>query len=267
MKEKILNKINQLKSVISKKLPRNSKIFNLKNFKILASLLFIVVSGVLSVSYILSWQFNGFEKVGEFINSKPELYGYSLKIMVILSLLFWAIFRKTFLSISIFYSIITVVMFINSEKMRSRNIPFMPEDLAMSGEAGALSSMVNYQNLFFTLAMISTFFAISFTLSKFWKKIPSYKISNKILIPTQLIFVIFLSFSLVQNTDFLRTKISNQGTFVKVGWLNSNIDFTNPAYNYESNGFIVGTISSLQSKIQEEPKGYSKEKIEKIIEK
>ena len=160
-------------------------------------------------------------------------------------------------------------MYINTEKMASRNTPFLPEDLAMSGEAGGLASMINLErflNMLFTIAII---IIITIIVNKISKKIWHFKFSKKqkiaIFIP-QIALILICAHFLNLHTLEIRN-LSGKGTFIKVENLETSIDFTDQAYNYRTNGFILATISNLQTKTQKQPEGYSKEAVQKIVQK
>ena len=169
----------------------------------------------------------------------------------------------------ILFSLATIVMYINTEKMASRNTPFLPEDLAMSGEAGGLASMINLElflNMLFTVAVI---IIITIIVNKISKKIWHFKFSKKqkiaIFIP-QIALILICAHFLNLHTLEIRN-LSGKGTFIKVENLETSIDFTDQAYNYRTNGFILATISNLQTKTQKQPEGYSKEAVQKIVQK
>ena len=168
----------------------------------------------------------------------------------------------------ILFSLATIVMYINTEKMASRNTPFLPEDLAMSGEAGGLASMINLErflNMLFTIVVI---IIITIIVNKISKKIWHFKFSKKqkiaIFIP-QIALILICAHFLNLHTLEIRN-LSGKGTFIKVENLETSIDFTDQAYNYRTNGFILATISNLQTKTQKQPEGYSKEAVQKIVE-
>jgi arylsulfatase len=169
----------------------------------------------------------------------------------------------------VLFSLATIVMYINAEKIASRNTPFLPEDLAMSGEAGGLASMINFgrfSNMFFMIAVI---IIITIIANKISKKIWHFKFSKKqkiaIFIP-QIALILICAHFLNSYTLEIRN-LSGKGTFIKVENLETSIDFTDQAYNYRTNGFILATISNLQTKTQKQPEGYSKEAVQKIIQK
>lgn len=265
------------KKYLSKKLQKNvrkyakigKKIIQSKATFLIFSTICIYLLGAFLAKYILNLQFGGWEKANEFLSKNPKIAEYSQIATILVSFLFVGIFRNWRISMGILFSLATIVMYINTEKMASRNTPFLPEDLAMSGEAGGLASMINLErflNMLFTIAII---IIITIIVNKISKKIWHFKFSKKqkiaIFIP-QIALILICAHFLNLHTLEIRN-LSGKGTFIKVENLKTSIDFTDQAYNYRTNGFILATISNLQTKTQKQPEGYSKEAVQKIVQK
>ena len=245
------------------------KIIQSKATFLIFSTICIYLLGAFLAKYILNLQFGGWEKANEFLLKNPKIAEYSQIITILISFLFVGIFRNWRISIGILFSLATIVMYINTEKMASRNTPFLPEDLAMSGEAGGLTSMVNLERFLNMLFMIAIIIIITIIVNKISKKIWHFKFSKKqkiaIFIP-QIALILICAHFLNLHTLEIRN-LSGKGTFIKVENLETSIDFTDQAYNYRTNGFILATISNLQTKTQKQPEGYSKEAVQKIVQK
>lgn len=265
------------KKYLSKKSQKNvrkyakngKKIIQSKATFLIFSTICIYLLGTFLAKYILNLQFGGWEKANEFLSKNPKIAEYSQIITILVSFLFVGIFRNWRISMGILFSLATVVMYINTEKMASRNTPFLPEDLAMSGEAGGLASMINLErflNMLFTIVVI---IIITIIINKISKKIWHFKFSRKqkiaIFIP-QIALILICAHFLNLHTLEIRN-LSGKGTFIKVENLETSIDFTDQAYNYRTNGFILATISNLQTKTQKQPEDYSKEAVQKIVQK
>ena len=245
------------------------KIIQSKATFLIFSTICIYLLGTFLAKYILNLQFDGWEKANEFLSKNPKIAEYSQIVTILVSFLFVGIFRNWRISMGILFSLATIVMYINTEKMASRNTPFLPEDLAMSGEAGGLASMINLErflNMLFTIVVI---IIITIIINKISKKIWHFKFSKKqkiaIFIP-QIVLILICAHFLNLHTLEIRN-LSGKGTFIKVENLETSIDFTDQAYNYRTNGFILATISNLQTKTQKQPEGYSKEAVQKIVQK
>ena len=265
------------KKYLSKKSQKNvikyakigKKIIQSKATFLIFSTICIYLLGAFLAKYILNLQFGGWEKANEFLSKNPKIANYSQIVTILVSFLFVGIFRNWRISMGILFSLATIVMYINTEKMTSRNTPFLPEDLAMSSEAGGLASMINLErflNMLFTIAII---IIITIIINKISKKIWHFKFSKKqkiaIFIP-QIALILICAHFLNLHTLEIRN-LSGKGTFIKVKNLETSIDFTDQAYNYRTNGFILATISNLQTKTQKQPEGYSKEAVQKIVQK
>lgn len=266
-----------LKKYLSEKSQKNvikyakigKKIIQSKVTFLIFSTICIYLLGAFLAKYILNLQFGGWEKANEFLSKNPKIAEYSQIVTILISFLFVGIFRNWRISMGILFSLATIVMYINTEKMASRNTPFLPEDLAMSGEAGGLASMINLErflNMLFTIAII---IIITIIVNKISKKIWHFKFSKRqkiaIFIP-QIALILICAHFLNLHTLEIRN-LSGKGTFIKVENLETSIDFTDQTYNYRTNGFILATISNLQTKTQKKPEGYSKEAVQKIVQK
>ena len=247
----------------------SKKIIQSKATFLIFSTICIYLLGSFLAKYILNLQFGSWEKANEFLSKNPKIAEYSQIVTILVSFLFVGIFRNWRISMGILFSLATIVMYISTEKMASRNTPFLPEDLAMSGEAGGLASMINLErflNMLFTIAVI---IIITIIVNKISKKIWHFKFSRKqkiaIFIP-QIALILICAHFLNLHTLEIRN-LSGKGTFIKVENLETSIDFTDQAYNYRTNGFILATISNLQTKTQKQPEGYSKEAVQKIVQK
>ena len=245
------------------------KIIQSKATFLIFSTICIYLLGAFLAKYILNLQFGGWENANELLLKNPKIAEYSQIATILVSFLFVGIFRNWRISMGILFSLATIMMYINTEKMASRNTPFLPEDLAMSGEAGGLASMINLErflNMLFTIVVI---IIITIIVNKFSKKIWHFKFSKKqkiaIFIP-QIALILICAHFLNLHTLEIRN-LSGKGTFIKVENLETSIDFTDQAYNYRTNGFILATISNLQTKTQKQPEGYSKEAVQKIVQK
>ena len=266
-----------LKKYLSKKSQENAikyakigkKIIQSKVTFLIFSTICIYLLGAFLAKYILNLQFGGWEKANEFLSKNPKIAEYSQIVTILVSFLFVGIFRNWRISMGILFSLATVVMYINTEKMASRNTPFLPEDLAMSGEAGGLASMINFGRFSNMLFMIVVIIIITIIVNKISKKIWHFKFSKKqkiaIFIPQTALILICAHFLNLHTLEI--RKLSGKGTFIKVENLETSIDFTDQAYNYQTNGFILATISNLQAKTQKQPEGYSKEAVQKIVQK
>ena len=248
---------------IGKKIIQNKATF------LIFSIICIYLLGAFLAKYILNLQFGGWEKANEFLSKNPKIADFSQIITILVSFLFVGIFRNWRISMGILFSLATVVMYINTEKMASRNTPFLPEDLAMSGEAGGLASMINFGRFSNMLFMITVIIIITIIANKISKKIWHFKFSKKqkiaIFIPQTALILICAHFLNLHTLEI--RNLSGKGTFIKVENLETSIDFTDQAYNYQTNGFILATISNLQAKTQKQPEGYSKEAVQKIVQK
>ena len=169
--------ITFLKKYLSKKthqkikenLQIGKKIVQSKAFFVGFSTICIYFFGIFLTKYVLNLQFGGWEKAETFLSENKEIASFSATVTILLSFLFVGVFRNWRIAIGILYSFATIIMYINTEKMASRNTPFLPEDLAMSSEADGLASMINFgrfSNMIFTVVVIMVITIIANKISK-----------------------------------------------------------------------------------------------------
>ena len=159
------------------------KVIKSKSFFLLFSIFCIYFLGKFLTSFILALQFGDWQKAQILLSEKPEIANYSSVITILLSFLFVGIFRNWRIGLGVLYSLATIIMYINTEKMASRNTPFLPEDLAMSGEAGGLASMINLGRFLNMILTILVIVFIAFILNKISKRIKhKYKNIKRLLI-------------------------------------------------------------------------------------
>lgn len=241
------------------------KTFTRKNKFLLGIILSVLIASFLMLIYVFTWQYSGLDKAITYMQEHSEITSFSLVVVFLLLILLISIIGNSTVSIGIGFALITVIMFINQEKMNSRNTPFLPEDLMMSSEAGALSSMVNIWAILGIIALVVFFIGGSIYIDRILKKKFDYKFPKKYkhILRIALLFSSFTA--LAYHTDFIRNKV--EGNYVKVEFLNTEINSYNQEENYRINGFIIGTICNIQPKKMVQPEGYSKEKIDEITKK
>ena len=236
-----------------------------KNRFFLLTILTITVSSILAVVYITVWQYQNYGEITEFLFQKQPIVIFNFVIMFAVIILAIGLIGDWVVSLGIIYAIITGVMFANSEKMKSRNTPLLPEDFTMASEAGSLSSMVNLLDLVLVVILIIAVIAGSIYISKRLKKHYKLNFPKKYTRILRLCLVLASATILVYHTDFLRNK--TEGNYMQVDFLQTEINAYNQEENYRVNGFIIGTIFNIQPKKMSEPADYTKEAVNKIINK
>lgn len=250
------------KSKIGQKI---SPYFSPRNRFIIGLIIATAIASYLMVAYITIWQYQELEAITSFLFTKPEIIIYSTITMFALTTLIISIIGNWSISIGIIFSILTGIMYANAEKINSRNTPLLPEDFLMAGEAGALASMIRKRLLAIAITLIIFFIIASILLNKKIKQKYKFQFSKKFTRILRLFLILASSAVLVYHTDFLRNQFV--GNYMKVDFLNTEINAYNQEENYRINGFIIGTIFNLQPKKMSEPENYSREEVMKIVEK
>lgn len=236
-----------------------------RNRFILGLIAITAIISYLMVVYITIWQYQKFDTTIRFLFTKPEIMIYNTIAMFALTTLIISIIGNWSISVGVIFSVLTGIMYANTEKINSRNTPLLPEDFLMVGEAGALSSMIRMRILAIAIALIMFFIVASMILNKKLKQRYKFRFSKKYTRILRLFLILASSAILVYHTDFLRNQFV--GNYMKVDFLNTEINAYNQEENYRINGFIIGTIFNLQPKKMSEPENYSQEEVMKIVEK
>lgn len=112
--------------------------------RVLISFLWLVVmAGVFT--WFIFWQQNmgNMTKTWKFIEEKPVLTEYSYVIVLLLMCVVATVLWRPFLATGISFSIVSVLMYINTQKYLYRNAPLLPEDFLLADQAGTVMQFVD----------------------------------------------------------------------------------------------------------------------------
>lgn len=105
----------------------------------------LLMGAAICFAWFLVWRTNesDVELAMDFIREKPDIFAYNIMaIFCAMSVLAAATWR-VFLSVGISFSLISILTFINAEKMRLRDTPLLPEDFALADQAGEVMQFVD----------------------------------------------------------------------------------------------------------------------------
>lgn len=256
---------SKLQSFTASTYKKIKKLLTPKKRYVIGVIITILVSSYLMMAYIFVWQYGGIQEAMTFMTDHKPIVAYSYIVMLLLTTMFVSIAGNLPITIGTIFSILTALMFANGEKMRSRNTPLLPEDLTMASEAGSLTSMVNIWALIGIIILFILFIVAGVFINKWLKKRYKFKFAKKYTRVLRVCLVLFSFSALAYHTDYLRTKI--EGNYVKVDFLETEVNSYNQDQNYRENGFIIGAICNIQPKKMTQPENYSKEEVDRIISK
>ena len=210
----------------------------------------------------------------EFISTHASVFWYSVLIMALWLTLASAVFRSTLQAGGITWAILIVASFANSAKLAAREIPLLPEDLGLLGEAGSLMQFVDPWDIVrivcavILLLVITTYGGIKIRRAYRRWRIYDVAARHKKLSPAPRVVnfiirfvVVGLSFyALVLTTEPIRHHDGSR--YYHVDWLNTTFTAWNAATTYTENGFILGYLYNLEKYRLVAPPNYSAEAIE-----
>lgn len=206
-----------------------------------------------------------FDEVSDFMVASAGQYYLTWGIIFCLMSLVAAVTWKVFFTVGATFSLLSILTFINSQKLAVRDAPFLPDDLRMAGNLGQVASYAD-QDAIMRLAAGVVFVLAGTILMEIFvkrafgrdpKKLPWWERHS--VIPRLTYGAIALAGLVSVTTPLLRQQPADwvQGMEL-VGW--------NQTINYESNGIIIGFVNNLGRMEIPQPDNYSGETMQKIAE-
>lgn len=204
----------------------------------------------------------------EFIGTYPSVFWYSVLIVALWLILLTAVLRSVFQAGGFTWALLIIAAFANSAKLAARDIPLLPEDLGLVGEAGSLMQFVNAWDLVRVILAIILVVAIScyagIKIRRAYRRIQtnSHRVVNIIL---RLVVVGLSFYALILTTEPIRRHDGSR--YYEVSWLNTTFTAWNSATTYKENGFILGYLYNLEKYRLTAPADYSADTIEVTVAK
>lgn len=243
---------------------------------VLRILLSIIILALISVvlAWYFCWQTNGqaADLTDQFIQTKGDLFWYNVVIIFFLVAVLAAILWRPFLSIGIWFSILSILAYINDQKMLARNAPLLPEDFQMVDAMGAMTNFVDageVTRLVFGIILV----LVGTGLLDFWlkrilgqramgrerrKRLPWWE--RIMLMPRVALGAVACAGLVVVASPVINQSESEfLPTLDFVAW--------NQTENIETNGFLIGFLYNLGQHEVQMPDDYSAERIAEISKK
>ncbi len=206
-----------------------------------------------------------FGKVSEFMVENAGQYYLTWGIIFCAMSLVAAVTWKVFFTVGATFSLLSILTFINSQKLAVRDAPFLPDDLRMAGNLGQVASYADQDAITRLVAgvvfvLVGTILMEIFVKRAFGrdpKKLPWWE--RHAIIPRLTYSTVALAGLASVTLPLLRQQPVDwiQGMEL-VGW--------NQTVNYEINGIIIGFVNNLGRMEIPRPEGYSKEAMQEIAE-
>lgn len=226
----------------------------------------LVGTSLLSNWYTFLRQYNwDFGEVSEFMTNYAGQYYLTWGIIFCAMSLVAAVTWKVFFTVGATFSLLSILTFINSQKLAVRDAPFLPDDLRMVGNLGQVASYAD-QDAIARLVVGVVFVLVGTILMEIFikrafgrepKKLPWWE--RHALIPRMAYGMISLAGLASLVTPLLRQQ--------PVDWVQGmELVAWNQTINYENNGLIIGFVNNLGRLEIPQPDGYSKEAMQEIAE-
>lgn len=234
--------------------------------RVLFSLALLIGASLLFTWYTFLRQFEwDFGKVSSFMVDYAGQYyltwGIIFCAMGVLAAATW----KIFFTVGASFSLLSILTFVNSQKLAMRGAPFLPDDLRMTGNLGQIANFADQEAITrlvigVVLVMIASvlleFFAQK-TFGRDLKKVAWWE--RHALIPRATFTLVALAGLASLTVPLMRQE--------PVSWV-QGMELTqwNQTVNYEANGVVIGFVNNLGRMEIPQPEGYSEETMREIAE-
>jgi len=226
----------------------------------------LVGASLLFTWYTFLRQFEwDFERVGIFMNDYAGQYYLTWGIIFCVMGLVAALTWKVFFTVGATFSLLSILTFINSQKLAMRDAPFLPDDLRMAGNLGQVASYTDQGAITRLVAGVACVLVATILMEIFIKKVfgrdpkklPWWE--RHALIPRFTYGIVAFA-----GLACLTAPLLNQES---VSWVQGmELTAWNQTINYETNGIIIGFINNLGRLEIPQPEGYSEETMREIAE-
>ena len=187
-----------------------------------------------------------------------EKFLISLLVLLVPALWLWAISGSVLMTQVLYLLTSTVIGFVTFEKMNQRAEPLYPADFNMLSQIGFLLEMLTLGRLILILALLIVGISLFIWL---WKKERERK---RVKLTKQIRIAMFLlsSLGMIYLSNF-----QAEGHLVKKAYDRTAhwIPYSQKM-NYYNNGFVAGFLYNLPSSAMAKPEGYSRAKMNALIE-
>lgn len=222
-----------------------------------------VISGIMAYLYLQFFHFQfDWMMLTTFINDYSQLTIISIFIILIFQLPVFIISGNIWIGFILSNLISFAIAFSNYQKMLYRPEPLYPSDVLMLKDIKFLFFSIEMkQRIIFGIVFIVLLSLLSFVI---WNVRKKANVTKKSLLTRVVALILSLGllypiFNFNSNGNIIKTTFEKYG---KAGWIPFN-----QTKNYDRNGVVAGLLYNLSSQVIEKPEGYSKEKVQQIMDK
>lgn len=235
--------------------------------RILCAVLLLAGMAVIFDWFVL-WRQNmgDFGATLEFIDEKPLIFAYSGVVIFMLMAVIAAVTWRVCLTVGLSFSIVSIITYVNMQKMELRNAPLLPDDLLLADQAGGLMQFIDVWSIVrlaggVVLILIGTILlerCVRRVIGRETKGLPWW---DKMVLVPRTAFTMAALAGLAGITSPIINREQPE-------WLAEELttEDWNPTATYERNGFIVGFLYNLGNLNTPKPEDYNEETMKEIAQ-
>ncbi|CAJ1200750.1 LTA synthase family protein [Companilactobacillus paralimentarius] len=233
-----------------------------KKIKILRIVQFIfIIASAFLVGFILNYAQTGDIVFSKQIVFQSNLNTYLLTVLILLLIYLglYGLCNRFFYASAIFYVFFAIYAVADRLKVNYRSEPILPSDLSLLKNVKGLLSMVTPKIVIFMVVLLIILIAAAILLEHFFGKYALHL--------NYIVRLIFIALAVISIGSFYTASDNNSFTYkvlAKAGYTNyaSNIN-----QSANSNGPMLTFLGNMYVDVMDKPKGYSKQKMEKLVKK
>ncbi len=225
---------------------------------------FLIGTSLLFTWYTFLRQFEwDFGRVSSFMTDCAGQYYLTWGIIFCLMGVVAAITWKVFFTAGAAFSLLSILTFVNSQKLTMRDAPFLPDDMRMAGNLGQVATFADQDAIArlaagVVLVMLATILLEIFAKRTFGRDLKKLQWWERHAIIPRLTYGLL---ALAGLTSLVEPLINQQ----PASWVQGmELVAWNQTENYERNGVIIGFVNNLGRMEIPQPEGYSEEMMQEI---
>lgn len=230
---------------------------------------------LLLIAFIFTWymineQFaRDPQEVNDFLQDHTLVFLYNYLLIFCLTAILAALLWRPFLASGIMFSIISIFMYINTQKYHYRAMPLLPEDFQMVEQAGDLTEFVEPWGIVRLVCgvifiLVGTWLIDHFAKRAFGKSKAGIPWWERWAIIPRCSFVAIALVAFTLMSEFLLHH--NTEEHGNVTWLDTVFEDWNPPANYKKNGFLMAFLYNAGMAELVAPAEYSETKVAQIAQ-
>ncbi len=241
---------------------------------ITSSILFLVLFA-LFLTWFIEYRYfiNDVRQTWDFVfgSFRPFIFNALLVFLVLLAL--WGLTGRPAISACILWITMTIVCYINANKIIARANPLLPEDFQLAGAGGSLTKFLDPLSILSLLAaclivvIITTIFCKKLekrlSLKNPYHKDLEKNFNVRHMLALRIIVFFFGVMAFMNVTEFARHNSGER--YENVAFLGTTFTAWNQTRNYNENGFVLGFLYNLQKLEVAQPDEYTEESLAQMF--